>query len=562
MALALADPRSTVQLAAPTGSTTLPPASLRLVCQPVEPLPWAIDGAHRAAGWLLQARHLVELHPDSATAYARLANAELIAGDESEALSAAQSALELTARVPDSSATLAALQVALACRAVELIESHAGRVDPGSLAEVLFAQAAIIRSDYKAAVERLASTTDSVGLAMRGWTQLQLHNYQAAVRDLRASLRLAGPSAELLANLGYAYGALGARKKAVSTTLQARVLAPTSETVVFNLVSYLVHEGQYDAALRELARFASVHPSDPRIALARADVLTSRGDIDGALKELRRTHGETRWKASPTARAEFAANIAFLEWKVGKTQRVAAIEAIRKELLRCDYKSLGIARMLASLFSKASEASQLETVYEGLAKEYPASRLRGIRCKIEFLKQNFSSALDAAESWLEEEPFNVDAATLLTYLLSDFANEFGRAADVGRVVLRRVPAAWMLANNIAYALAMDGRLEEAAEVLPRQVDSPFIIATDALIKFLSGDAESGTSGYQQAANLAKESGDSGLAALVGLRAYILLRDSNILPEKHDALDDDWAGDPRVELMHQQALKRGLAWPLK
>jgi len=557
MTLALADPSSSTRLAAPNDSTPLAPAALRLVVGHRMADTRIADLSQLDVGWLSQARALAGHHPDSPMAVSRLAHAELVASNEDAAGEAARRALKLGIQVGDAPAISSAVQVCLAIGDVETIETDIDVLSAGQVPAVLLAQAAVMTDRWEEALSRLADQSDAAALAMNGYVLLRVHRYAEAIRSLRQAMRAAGPSPELLTNLGYAYGALGSLPKAVKATSQARTLSPASETISFNLVGYLVRRGDHEAALTEVARLASHHRRSPQISLMRADILASIGDNARALTELRRARDTLRWEATATARCELAANIAVLEWRSGSRARTSAIDAVRKELLRCEYKSIGIARMLANLFLRASEAAQLEAVYAGLAAKYDPAALYPIATQMAFLHRDFKAALELANHWVKAEPFSADAAQTVTFLLADFVGDYAAAARFGLAAVQRNPNSEMLKNNVAYALAMAGRPLEARNLLP-EGDNSYYSATAALVEFKLGNRDAGVAGYRQALQQAVRDGDPILAALIAARACLVLAEPSSLAWVQSPpaeLDDD----PRSALIAAQMSEAGQHW---
>lgn len=559
MTLAMAD-RGSARLAAPTDSVALPPASLREARKAA--LNFFIDESAETldVGWLAQARDLVDSHPDSPTAYARLAHAELIAGNESDAVRAAQSALMITSRKPDQPATSAALQVAIACHDLDTVQKHIAQLDPSGPTATLFANAALLEGDEDAALDYLSHSEDAPALALRAWVLLQKNAYQQAARDLRAALKLAGPTPELLINLGYAYAGLGSNAKAIKTTIQATLLSPRSQTAAFNLVSYYLHVGMFDKALDEVARLAAALPGDLHVALARANVQAAAGDPEAALTGLKKVRASDRSDPGDAERAEVSANIAYLEFRIGKRERHSTLEVLRRELMRCGYRSVGIARLLAAVTTKVSEAAQLETVIKGLTQARPNDKLIGIRAQLAFLRCDFDAAIDLCRDWRFDEPFNPDPVQLETFLLADFRADYSGSAAVGLDFLRRVPQAWMVANNVAYALARDGQPERAKAVLQPRESNAYVRATQALIDAAFGYRELACKGYAEAATIALRDGDSDLAILLALRAYLALDDQTLIGEVSiENLDSD---EPKHVLMKGEARRKNIRWPFQ
>jgi tetratricopeptide (TPR) repeat protein len=114
------------------------------------------------------------------------------------------------------------------------------------------------------------------------------------------------------------------------------------------------------------------------------------------------------------------------------------------------------------------------------------------------------------------------AAVNAVYLLTEACGDFAKAVKIGHAALRRFPASAILANNVAYALALSGDLSAAKAVLPARDSLPHVKATRGLIDFLSGRTEEGLELYDQAAAMAEDLHDIHTAAAVRYRKALLV----------------------------------------
>jgi Flp pilus assembly protein TadD len=528
MTLAFLEESLPAHLAAPMDTATAPPRSLRLVEEP--PLGdkelGESDTEDAKAALLAQARLLVERHPRSPAIRARLAHTEMNSGNGAEAVDAALSAVRLSEESLDQSA-LAAAAVVLAALGKQEAGEQALRRASRDVFPYLYALFAVERGEHRTALARLEGQEDPASLALRGWLLTSLRQYSAAIREFRRVVKKALPSPDVLINLGYAYGALGVRSRALKVTEMATYLSPSSRTAAFNLASFRVTSGDLTGALNELRRIEQFYPSDLKIPFAMATARLHCGDPEGAAKVLTRVKSETRaWRASRRDRAELKANLAIIEYRLGRRDRAEVTETVRKALKDSEYQSLGIAKMLTSLYSHRSDASTLEELYQTLLQLHDEAELYEIEARLAILKGEFRRAVDLSMRWVEREPFDSDAAALATYLLSDIAHDYKTATHIGAEALKRIPDAKAVTNNVAYALALAGRPKEARKFLPKVFPNdksrPFFVATEALIRLASGDIEGGSRGYEQAAAIAAEQGDEDLTNLIRCQAMVLV----------------------------------------
>jgi Tfp pilus assembly protein PilF len=124
--------------------------------------------------------------------------------------------------------------------------------------------------------------------------------------------------------------------------------------------------------------------------------------------------------------------------------------------------------------------------------------------------ENWTDALRASHAWLEDEPFSARPAMLGSAIAASAIENFDEAAEIARRGLVSNPDDPGLANNLAFALASGGKVEEAARILASIGTEPVpsqlvaLTATSGLIAFRSGDRATGRSKYLKAIKLAKE----------------------------------------------------------
>ena len=147
--------------------------------------------------------------------------------------------------------------------------------------------------------------------------------------------------------------------------------------------------------------------------------------------------------------------------------RPAVFAAASAALKRCDYRSETIARVLASAAQTTEDLPTLEAAYTELRKHHNRTALLSVESQVSFLRLDFDRWLDAAVDWVHQEPFSVEAHITATYVLSLHAGNYQEAARVGCAGIRRGIRNDAVRNNVAFALAMDGKPDEAARVLPR-----------------------------------------------------------------------------------------------
>lgn len=508
------------QLAAPRRACPLPPA---LFTRPGWEAPDDNASSHtQPPAFVRSARGLVDRHPTSAAALAKLSQAELAWDHAVEAVAAARAALQQSQADPDLSVVVSSAVTLIASGEGAEAEKTLSLLDLDGPARVLFATAAADRHDFDLALERLADDESVEATSLRAWVFLCRGQHAAAVRTYREVLRKAGPSPATLTNLGVAHAALGELRRAILVTRQALTMRPSQlGRVGLNLSAYYLWAGDVERALDVLRGLREQRPHDIEPAFAEAGVHLAIRDSQAALRVLRKARTSLWAYASEVQQAELTSNIVFVEWHLGRSSREKAAEIILRELTRIDFASLRIAGMVPTFLRHFSDVDQFRRLLAKLRLRHPEAGLQKFEVHLAMLERRFEDATTLATEWASQTPLDPDAATAATFLLADVRGDYDEAVRIGQETLRRLPAELRLANNVAYALALAGRPKEARHYIV-DVDTPQHLATYALVQIASGRVEEGRADYERAAEMATRSGDGELADLVRLNAALAL----------------------------------------
>jgi Flp pilus assembly protein TadD len=518
------------RLAGPVGTTPVqwvpppgPPPSQKL-----PPTSFLEPGESAVPGYLAVARAQAKTASGSATALARLAQAELSAGDVEAAVSAAIEALDQAGDAPDSAAEFAAVQVLRAGGAAETARAHMGAtVSEDEVGRSVRARLAIECDDLDDARALVSGATTFDGLVMGGWLAMRESQYSRAVALFRRATRVVGPTPDVLINTGYSYAALGHPHHAINATRQAQALAPHRRLIAFNLVNFYLAVGNYDAAAGALESLRQHYPDDVEIALALAHIALRAGDRERAHRILQRARTSTSWVSAPLIRrAELESNLAVLRWVTGERSLAATRKIVLGQLALSDYQSLPMASLLPGLLPNFSDHEQLATLLERFEAHHDPNTLLFLRVHDAILRRDERAAVSLAEEWAKNHPFSPVAAALAIQLIGALGGESDRAIDLGFDALTRAPADALLVNNLAYALALAGRGREARVVLRKVTTpepAPALLATRGLVEMVSGNITAGIEGYESARELATKQGNERLAGLATLNLQLALR---------------------------------------
>jgi tetratricopeptide (TPR) repeat protein len=118
---------------------------------------------------------------------------------------------------------------------------------------------------------------------------------------------------------------------------------------------------------------------------------------------------------------------------------------------------------------------------------------------------DWSTAVTESESWLSDEPFSSRPAVLGSFIAAEHLENFERSERICRDGLIASPTDTTLLNNLAFALANQGNIEEAQRTLDMISLSGVPLATEVcrdatqgFIAFRSGDYLRGRQSYEKA----------------------------------------------------------------
>lgn len=410
-----------------------------------------------SAAIALEARALAEAHPESAAMWARLAQAELAAGEAEHSLDAAQHVFSV-AEPSDVPALMSAVRVIRALdKWDEIGPSLLERSDihSGTLA-LLAARSGNVES----ATQWLVDHEHDSAPAVRGWLELRRGDSQAALRHLRRASRSTVPQASSLVNLGYAYARQGSWRKAIRVTSEALLRDPTSKVASLNLAGFLMTLGDADAAI-DVLKSAGARGFDPDIQEAVVRFRLHRDKdpqkADRALVQLirrLRVQGETgRIPAVEGLRA-------LIQFQYGFLDHEEVTRTLRRLLDSYDFSDVGTAVAYAGFLNDASETGEIGRILAELrSRGCDENELLGIQVREKLLKFEFEEALSDAREWDRLEPFHQAPPSLITYLQCIYRADFEDVVVYGTASLKRQPGNEMLANNVAYALQTSTALD-------------------------------------------------------------------------------------------------------
>ncbi len=472
-------------------------------------------------GDLSQARALADKNADSPTALARLAASELSFGNRVSAGQAAKRAFD--SGIVDAPALVVVSRIFIALGDLSSADLALSKVitatEPADgakhAAETLLARVAAHQGDTRRALQVLEPCDNVAGLSLKGALLVHVGQYHDAIRVLRAVLRDIPDAPEALCNLGYAYAAAGSARKAARATRAAVALAPTDRTAGLNLAGLLLSEGSPLEAVTVIERLSSFHPDDVRLVRASAMALHAAGDAAGAIRRLRHFRStKTARDASPIQQEELNLDIFLLSEPQPTSPEV--LDFASEALKRCDHRSEQIVRVLAAAARTAKDLPVLESAYRNSRQHISRSDLLAVEYQFAYLHFDFDRCLDTSLDWVREEPFSAEAHIAATYMLALHAGDCEESVRIGRTGLRRGIRSVPLRNNVAFALALGSRTDQAESVLPEPSENEPTLATAGLIEMMRGNISQAVMMYESFVQKMRSEGEHSLAALASL----------------------------------------------
>ena len=286
-------------------------------------------------------------------------------------------------------------------------------------------------------------------------------------------------------DLSYLYATAGLKKKALKAMTAALALGPQNRFVLRNATRCFFHFGDIDYAMH-LLRQSGLCKFDPWIAAAEIAISEKAGKKSLCLDHARMMASNDN--LSFLSRSELAAALSTIESKSGANKKANSLA--RLAMKQPTENALAQVEWLATArHTEPPKENYLHASFEAQSRH------------LYRLKQ-FANSLVATEKWGAFQPFSSHPLVMATYLSSVCLNDDQRAIDL----VNRVPHANrnnpLLINNLAFAYARQGQVDEAVKVL-REINVISLIdrerliiqATQGLILFRQGHIAEGRSGY-------------------------------------------------------------------
>lgn len=323
--------------------------------------------------------------------------------------------------------------------------------------------------------------------------RVEMDRLRWLLHSTRSRLRTFPENPILWANLALMHTIEGNIKKAMRAIAVAMALAPGDRFVTRGAARLFHHIDETDRAHSVLLRADSLR-TDPWLLASELAFSELVGRTSPNMKRARQLLD--RAMLSPFHLSELAVAFATYETRNG------AMKNARKL-----YKS----SLVDPAENAIAQASWLQRKHH-LAPEFPVERQFVSHEALAWtarLDGNWGRARENAMRWADDQPFSKAPFLLASSVVSVFQKEYLDAESILRRALRANGRDVSLLNNLAYALAKQGKVNEAERALsiahegdPDKRQTICLTATKGLTFYRTGDVERGREFYVKAIKMA------------------------------------------------------------
>lgn len=340
-------------------------------------------------------------------------------------------------------------------------------------------------------------------------------NARARVAQLKAAVRNWPRDATLWTDLALLYCTLGLDEKASKCLLVARNIVPDNRYVLRCSTRFHVHNGDPGGALHLLRRSARGR-HDPWLIAAEIAASQIAGRSSKYTKTGLRILESQRFSDGEIS--ELAASLGTVEVEGGKVRRAKKLFDVSARLPNDNVKAQFQWLRGAHRGALPSRQIDLDGKLDHEARAWDHQK-----------REEWQEAIDSCWQWGADEPFSDRPYLLGSYIAIEALGDAIQAEKLAREGLLANTGETYLHNNLAVALAYQGKLEEAEEswkLAKRRASGGYeegtLRATAGLLHYRRGDVEAGRKEYVAAIEAARARGDEDAARRAAV--YLVLEE--------------------------------------
>lgn len=360
-------------------------------------------------------------------------------------------------------------------------------------AQFLLEQGDVVPTPVKHMVERVLSLSSTLEDEQFELFQPQTELLRNGIHDTRLRLSNEPRNALLRVDLARLYANLGFRDQAIKEISKALLLAPNNRFVLRSASRLFVHYREPDRA-RWYLRHGNESRHDPWLLAAEIAVSHLMEQPSNFVTlGLRALNSRSLSNFHITELASAIGTIELVEGQSKKARRLfkrALVEPTDNSVAQADWAS----RRMHGL---TLNDKQLQTPlsFEARAWEH-------------YWKSDWEHAYQQSILWHRDEPFASKPAIFASFIAT-MVDDNEMSISIARRGLQANPGQFFLTNNLVFALASDGQVDEAESELSKversnlpTEQSIMITATEGLTMFRKKEIEKGRHLYQHAVELA------------------------------------------------------------
>ena len=287
------------------------------------------------------------------------------------------------------------------------------------------------------------------------------------------------------------YAELGNDKAGKRAADFALANAPDNRFVLRSICRFFVHIGDIERA-HDIVRKSRILKFDPWIQAAEISLAEIAERHPSSIRYARRCLSEAKFEEFHIS--ELAASVGTLEASSGK--RRLANRLLKRSLIDPTDNSLSQAYWMIDQdkLRFSVDDKKLNMVGSAEARLYWSE-----------IQSNWTSAVDASNEWIDDEPFSLRAAAHGSSIATGILSDHMQAIDFCDRGLTANPGNLILINNKVVALCRIGDLNDAKQWIPKlrtcgeeNEDFPAVRATLGLFAFRSGSVMQGRQYYFEA----------------------------------------------------------------
>jgi len=371
-------------------------------------------------------------------------------------------------------------------------------------AESILAKGSEAPKASRTIAERLLESLSTPSRQVRSLPELILpepDDIRARIGTIRKRLGDEPRNAILWVELSRAFALLGLEAKAGRAMDIAVDLAPTNRFVLRSASRLYIHLGRHGKAHSVLERAKSTK-YDPWLLsaeIAASSAADRRSRLIGTGQKMLKDQS-----IAPFQKNELASAIATLELSNGKVQSARSL--FRQALQNPNENSVAQAEWALRRKHMDSVEVDLDRVRDVTPRSFEA------RAWVHFMTKEWKPAFLASFDWLKDQPFSIRPVLFGSYIAASLLDDYSDCQRIIKIGLRANPDEPMLLNNLAFACASAGDIDEAERYFRKidlsktkdATDKIAITATQGLLLFRRGHASAGRSFYQLAIEEARK----------------------------------------------------------